>query len=415
MHYTQRLLLSILLCLFLVQCSNSSTSEKAEHIQELDNLTVYPADSEPTYEVTLVQEQSFGGGEDPGEPYLGVITGCVVDDNDRIIIKGINIGSTYKLLSFNSDGTFHTQIGRPGKGPGEFENVSNLQIKSGRIFLYDLSTERLSVFNTDDYSFEGTTVPKEWSVMDHEAVRRVEFSDFRARADGNFLSVFKPLPDASGRPADMKIFLIDQKGNALEPDPQITLPSPYYITGDNPDNSMIPMSSSFRIPLPFLGTSRFALTNDDELYTARTDKFLIKKYDSEGTYQSAFYYPVTGPPFDMESFIDREAGPSQQAFKNALKEVDIEIPESFSVIRDLIVDDENRIWVTVAVEYRGKSELWMLGESGELLAKVTPPGGQWICDIHNGYLYTYYRDKQGDGPESWESKVVKYRINLTER
>lgn len=88
MQYSQSLFLSILLCLFLVQCSNNSTSEKAEHIQELDSLTVFPADSEPTYEVDLIQEQSFGGF---GKPYWKVIAGCAVDmtgclSGDRITI-----------------------------------------------------------------------------------------------------------------------------------------------------------------------------------------------------------------------------------------------------------------------------------------------------------------------------------------
>lgn len=113
MKYSQVLLLSILLCFFLVQCSNNSTSEKTEHIQELDNLTVYPADSEPVYTLELVPEQSFGGS---GKPYWIVITGCVVDDNDRVIIRGQDKDMRTELHDFNPDGTYRSQIGRFGKG-----------------------------------------------------------------------------------------------------------------------------------------------------------------------------------------------------------------------------------------------------------------------------------------------------------
>lgn len=411
MQYSQTLLLSILLCFFLVQCSNNSTSEKAEHFQELDSLTVYPTDSEPTYEVDLVQEQSFGGS---GKPYWKVISGCAVDDKDRVIIRGHANDFDTELHVHNPDGTYRTQIGRSGKGPGEYEFISpNFQINSGRVFLHDETTARLSMFTTDDYTFEKTTRLQDWNVRDLEAVRNMELSDFRARSDGNLLAIFKGHPTGSGRTVNTKFMLVGPEGNVLNPEPLMELPSPFYIASDNKGDNMLPISA--RIPLPFLGSSRFALTNDDEFYTAQTDEFLIKKYDSEGTYQFAFYYPVMGPPFDMESFIDRKSGPlPQYAFKNAVEEADIEIPESFSVIQDLIVDDENRIWVSVMVESYETYEWWMLGESGELLAKIDPFENEAICDIQNGYLYTKFFELQDDDPESWESKVVKYSINLTE-
>lgn len=271
------------------------------------------------------------------------------------------------------------------------------------------------MFTTDDYSFEKTTKLQDWDVRDLEAVRNMELSDFRARSDGNLLAIFRAPPTGSGRTGNTKFMLVDTDGNALNPEPLIALPSPFYLASDGQGDYMLPISA--RIPLPFLGSSLFALTNDDEYYTARTDEFLIKKSDSEGTYQFAFYYPVKGPPFDMESFIDSKSGGPlpQNAFENAVEEAEIEIPESFSIIGDLRVDDENRIWVSVMVEYPDTEEWWMLGESGELLAKVVLPDNEAICDIQNGNIYTKYFNSQDDDQESWESKVFKYRINLTKR
>lgn len=287
MQYSLKLLLSILSCLFLIHCSNNSASEKAEHIEELDSLTVYPADSEPAYEVDLVQEQFFGGEKDPGEPYLITITGCAVDDNGRVIIRGLNNNFKTGLHVYNPDGTYRRKIGRFGRGPGEYEFISpNFQINTGRVFLHDETTARLSMFTTDDYSFEGTTVVQDWKVRDLEAVRDMELSDFRARDDGNLLAIFKAYPTGSGRTGNTKFMLVDMEGNALSPEPLIELPSPFYLASDNQGDSMFPISA--RIPLPFLGSSRFALTIDDEIYTARTDEFLIKKYDREAPTNSHF-------------------------------------------------------------------------------------------------------------------------------
>ncbi|MCG2588217.1 6-bladed beta-propeller [Rhodohalobacter sp. WB101] len=404
--------MSILSCLYLIQCSNNSGSEKAEHIQELDSLTVYPADSEPAYEVDLVQEQSFGGGNDPREPYLITITSCAVDDNDRVIIRGQNNDFKTELHVYNPDGSYRMQIGRSGRGPGEYEFVSNnFQINAGRVFLQDQSTKRLSFFSADDYSFEKTTNLQDWNVRDLEAVRDMKLSDFRARSDGNLLAIFSGLPTGSGRTANTKFMLVDTEGNVLNPEPLIELPSPFYIVNENRGNTLLPL----RMQLSLMGRSLYVLSHDNAIYTvSQTEDFLIKKYDAEGIYQFAIYYPVMGPPFDVDS-VRLPGGHSQLAIKNALEEADVEIPETAPVLHNMRIDDENRIWVTVAVDTE-TSEWWMLGESGELLAKIIAPENEAICDIQNGYLYTKSFDSKGsDDPEGWESKVVKYSINLTER
>lgn len=205
--------------------------------------------------------------------------------------------------------------------------------------------------------------------------------------------------------------LVDTEGNALNPEPLIELRSGYYIASENRGNSMFPL----RMQVSFMGRSLYALSDDDAIYTAQTEDFLIKKYDAEGTYQFAFYYPVMGTPFGIDS-VRRMAGYSQRAIRNALEEADAEIPVTAPVLRKIRVVDESRIWVTVAVEYRGKSEWWMPGESGELLAKVVLSENEAICDIQNGYLYTKYFDSDdSNDTENWERKVVKYSINLTER
>ncbi|MEX0660937.1 MAG: 6-bladed beta-propeller [Balneolaceae bacterium] len=409
-----RLSLTILLSLFLVHCSEDSESEHIQildeipqHIQEVENLSVFPGDSEPVYTKQLVPEQSFGGS---GKPYWKVITTCAVDDNDRVIIRGQNNDMKTELHVFNPDGTYHSQIGRLGRGPGEYEFISpNFQINRGRVFMHDVTTERLSMFTTDGYLFEGTTVLQDWNVRDLEAVRNMELSDFRARSDGNLLAIFSAHPTGSGRTSNTKFMLVDMEGNVLNPEPLIELTSGYYIVSENRGNSMFPL----RMQVPFMGHSLYALSDDDAIYTAQTEDFLIKKYDAEGTYQSAFYYPVMGPPFDLDS-VQGEAG-SQYAIRNALEVADAEIPETAPVLRNMRVDDENRIWVSVAVD-RETSEWWVLGESGELLAKAVLPDNEAICDIKNGYLYTTFFDSPGnDDPENWENKVIKYSISLIEQ
>lgn len=415
MQNFQRLLLSLLLGLLLVQCSHHSASKKAEHkipehIQGLDSLTVYPADAEPAYSMKLKPGQSFGAS---GKPYWMTITGCAVEDNNRVIIRGENNHLKTELAVYNPDGTYRRQIGRFGKGPGEYEFVSrNFQIDAGRVFLQDESTKRLSIFSANDYSFEKTTTLQDWNVRNLKAVRNMKLSDFLARSDGKLLAIFRGIPTRSGRTANIKFMLVDTEGNVLKPEPLIELPSPFYIVNESRGNTMVPM----HMQLPLMGRSLYALSDDDAIYTVpRTEDFLIKRYDAKGTYQFAFYYPVTGPPFDIDAIRGPAGGLQRAAVKNALEKTDAEMPETAPVLRNMRVDDKNRIWVTVTAGSE-KREWWVLGASGKLLAKIAAPQNETICDIQNGYLYTKHFDTRGShDSENWDSKVVKYSIRLTKQ
>src|SRR5690554_3255317 len=137
-----RFLFLALLALFILQCSgypsaeNATNQEKSEHIsildtipqhiQEIENLTVFPGDSKPRFSIELIPEQTYGK---TGEPYLTNILTIVVDDQDRVIILDTKSDYSHVINVFNDDGSFHTQLGGPGRGPGEYGLVVGMQSK----------------------------------------------------------------------------------------------------------------------------------------------------------------------------------------------------------------------------------------------------------------------------------------------
>ncbi len=138
-QFFQRILLSIFGCFLLVQCSKTSTPEQSEqpaytfildeippHIQEIDNLTVFPGDSEPSHSIELIREQAYG---ETGEPYITRILGCVEDDQGRVIIWVTGSSYVQALYVYNADGTYYTQLGRQGKGPGEYVQMVGIYAK----------------------------------------------------------------------------------------------------------------------------------------------------------------------------------------------------------------------------------------------------------------------------------------------
>ncbi|HET8864789.1 MAG TPA: 6-bladed beta-propeller [Gracilimonas sp.] len=417
MKYSQRLLLFIFLCFFLIHCSDNPRPKKIppvpvkqaevtghirvldeipQHIQSVDSLTIFPGDSEPLYSVELIPVLSFGK---TGEPYLTQVLDCIVDDKGRVIIKNTSRPNYEQILHvFNADGSYHTQIGRHGAGPGEYRHIIGLQAKAEKIFMMDYNNQRVNEYSTKDYSFVRSILFENWKNDDG-----LRFGYVEARNDGNYLLVFFDDGSKLGR-LEFKFQVMDDEGNAVNAEPLVF---PHDVRIKVGQSSQPTMST-----ISFLGRTVTALSHEDALYTVWNRDFLIKKYDAAGVYQSAIYYPITGSAFDLDEYIKTQLfSPKARDIKEAFSNMDEGLPETFPVIDILKVDDENRMWVGVpAGAQREYYEWWILNEGGELLAKLVLPKAQRIYEIKNGHLYS---EKMNE--ETGTEYVVKYRIELTEK
>lgn len=402
-----RLLLITLLSLFIFQCSKTSTPEQPahtfildevpQHIQKVENLSVFPGDAKPMYSMELIPVQSFG---DTGERYVIQIVGCIVDDKGRVIIQDtINKADSfpYKLYVFNADGTYHNQLGGQGKGPGEYGLILGLQAKAGKVFVLDYTSLRLNEYSTKDYSFVHSILLESW-----KSDEGLEFGYVEARNDGNYLVIFSDIRSKTGR-LEIKYQVMDNEGNRVNVEPLVF-----------PDGFKIKVGQSMQptMALTFLGKTISALSQEDALYVVWTKDFLIKKYDAKGEYQSAIYYPIQGSPFDLNEYTETQLfSPKARDIEKAFATMDEDLPETFPVVAKLMVDDENRIWVAVPAGVQHDAyEWWILNQSRELLAKLLLPRDQPIYDIKNGYLYSKKTNE-----ETGAEFVVKYRIALTEK
>lgn len=406
MKYFQNLILGILLFSFIIQCSDKSDDfddsksqqfrileDIPQHVQELENVRVFAGGSEPRYSIELIQEQIFAGTE---EQELPRIQNSVVDDQGNVIILDSDFTRTFphftKLHVYNADGTYHTQIGGPGEGPGEYGLLFIVEVKAGRVFLIDFTYERLNVYSAEDFSFERSTQIEQWGILEHEFVQGLGFPEIKTRNDGNHLALFGDEDDHL-----IKFLLMDTDGNALDFEP-LTFPS-----------RKTTITAGLNM-MPYMGRTVTALSNEDALYSIWTQDFLIKKYDANGVYQSAIYYPIKGALFSPDEFAKTLKFKTRDIME-VFKVNDVEVPESFTIAEDMRVDDENRVWVAIpSGEQRESYEWWVLEESGELLAKLLLPLDQKIFDIKNGYLYSKRKNE-----ETNTESVVKYRIKLSEK
>ena len=411
----------ILLCLLLVQCSEKSQTQSSEEekstdpkaryqvvdeippdILDIKNVSVFPADSQPTHSLELIPEQSFGK---EGEPYLTKIQQGIVDDNERVII--LNSGTNYaqQVYVYNSDGSFHTKIGRAGRGPGEYSFAMSMQAQPGKVFLNDIPNKRLNIYNTDDYTIDKTLLEEQLNIREHEAVQGLEFGMYNAINNGNYLVGFYERVSDTGWPM-RKFLLMGPNGNALDYNTQEFRGG--FKANGKVKSEMGPVPMSF-MPMGFMGSSVETVTDKGELYMAWNMNFLIRKYDTEGVYQSAIYYPVVGSPFDIDEHTPT-AFYNKDDVMDALDIHDEELPEDNPVIRRLQVDDEGRIWVAIpAGDERTMNEWWILSDSGQLIARSLFTGDKEIQEIKGGYLYTKETNE-----ETGTDYIMKYRMKWTE-
>jgi hypothetical protein len=370
--------------------------EIPQHVQSVDSLTIFPGDSEPLYSVELIPVLSFG---ETGKPYLTQVLHCIEDDKGRVLILSVGRPNYEQILHvFNADGSYHAQIGRHGAGPGEYNLVSGLQAKAGKIYLVDIDNQRVNEYSTEDYSIARTIPLEKWKSSDGK-----EFGFIEPRNDGNYLLTFSDNRSKTGR-IESKQVVMDYEGNTVNFGPLVF---PYSFRIDVGQSIQPTMST-----ISFLGKTITALSDEDALYTVWTRDFLIKKYDAGGVYQSAFYYPIGGSPFDLNEYIKTQLfSPKARDIEKAFSNMDEKLPEAFPIVDKLMVDDENRIWAAVpAGAQREYYEWWILNEGGELLAKLVLSKDQRIYDIKNGYLYSKKTNE-----ETGAEFVVKYRIALTEK
>ncbi len=138
--------------IMLVSCQKQKAEWKGT-IEEVDGVTIVKNPKEPMYgeNICIIEEElSIGEAEGQEEYMFSMIRGIEVDDEENIYVVD------YKrkhIRKFDKNGGFLRMIGREGQGPGEFQQIQNIQITPvNELMVHDRYTFRLTFFSLDgDY------------------------------------------------------------------------------------------------------------------------------------------------------------------------------------------------------------------------------------------------------------------------
>lgn len=389
-----------------VDSRQSATVLLPEQYSELENVHAYPVPDSLPYEISLTKVREYADSEQFFFPHINRFA---VGDHGRVFIA-----NQKNIEVFDSEGMHIKTLGGRGRGPGEFNNMAILSPKAttNMVYAYDDILRRVNIFRMDSLSlFHTFKIPRR-DVSDENITR---FRDINMVSDSLLLIGSNTFYKENEKGGYRSYDLFDLQGNIISED---VLSHKLH-----PAKSLviikIGQASSSKRPLDVPTNSHFKVAFDSHqnLYTTMGEDFLIKIYDSYGTYSHAIYYPYNHSPVDREVII--EANSYNEVRKKKIKEQ--EFPKVWPAIHQLFVDDEGRIWVATIIDDNEHYEWWVLDVEGRLMSKFLMPGKRLIRNtssshtpstpvVKDGYFYNTERDEAMD-----LNKIVKYEIGLEKR
>ncbi|GAA5521053.1 6-bladed beta-propeller [Aliifodinibius salicampi] len=410
MEKAKAIIKSWILCyaaLFLLcSCTSQEEVEIPVDIKKTDNLTILSA-NQPVDSLYLEREESFGSTDDT----LVLVGGSSrnlarVDDNGRVFIPDRQQNTIHV---FAPDGRYVTHIGREGKGPGEFLIIGSISISQDQLYVSDDKLRKINVFSLDSLIFTHSISLNREPQEDSQNERLstvIPTTSFLVTNDGNLLleamSIFPDEVEAgSGSETQKKeqgIYNWMNENGEIISDVILSLKSQRGITENF-------RGLSLEISLPVYERPLIAVSREGRIYAAQSGEFLVKAYDENGNYEQSFYYPYENSPLDRDDLVQRYDHGSNSPGLQAARTRDL--PETWPALHSMLVDDENRLWISTIVDDQEVYQWWVLDAAdGQLLARFRWPRNQDIQQIKDGKLYAKERDEDG------VARIARYNIRI---
>ena len=365
---------------------NEEFLEVPTYIEELKNVTIYNPNVKQTLSIKFISDQIFGNLDDV---MVGIIGGVEVDVNGRVYLAD-TIQNTIHI--YNTEGIYLANIGRDGSGPGEFRRIVYTEVDSDWLYAFDWAQQAIHLFSLDSFDVVSTITAAQNNdrIEGFEAIHQGEFF---VRQDGTILMSFIQ-PRGADQIERHHFYLVNSRGE--------------IISEKIMEQTVVRFQYQLQVPgmivvLPFYRKPLISILNNDYILTVWTEEFLIKRFSPNGEYVSAVYYPFQNVDIDINDLKNRYNSPHAI---NAIQNADFS-ETTWPAIEDMLIDDENRLWVSTIVEDFDIYEWWVLEETGELITWFEWPRDEPIEVVRNGYMYTRQTDE-----DTGLQQVVRYRIEL---
>lgn len=299
--------------------------------------------------------------------YFGSTGDLAVTSDGHMVVVDPE-ASNIKVLE--PDGTLIDTLGREGRGPGEFQDLSDVQVARGdSLFVYDNEQSRLTVFAPAP-SWELTRTV----ALSHKAGRIGSLLVLENHFVGFFGSSFSG--DGVIRPPPRPLRLVQESG----------------VLGDT---LFLARSGRFAIvstdggmrgaSVPFSRHTEVAIGPDSHFYHGRTDSLRIVARAPDGTSRI-----VAAVPVDPLPVRDVERDSVLESYGGELRSiVDSALPGTKPAFTDLVVADDGRLWVQRPKEGPDvkTSSWWVLHPEKKTIHNVDLPRKVELQVIQDGQAH----------------------------
>ena len=362
---------------------------------------------ETPFQIQIKRDITFASN---GEIIVGDITAMSVDDNDNVFIAD---RTQTQIHVFSKNGNYIKSLGREGKGPGDFSALTfntTMAIFSKQLFVTDTFLyfpHRANVFSLEDLTFSYTMNLIPENLSDYKMLKGHVPKQILQQNDNTFLVSYHHPPYVyKDNEGSIYYVLINSENNIIS--------KPILKQKDRTNLTYLVEGEYSYLAIrsfPFFGKSLIAISENDHLYVARSEKFKIDVYDPNGDYISTFRHPFNNKAFNKSKLLDHykktnfESALGDGVALKMIRQAD-NLPETWPALEEMFFDDENRLWVSTIVDDTEVYEWWLLDSSGKILTKFKWPRDKPIQQIRNEYLYT--KEKDQDGADI----VVRYSFDL---
>lgn len=345
-----------------------------EHLRELENLTALDPSQSPQYKISFTPREIYG------EVNLFSSRGrnnniVSIDRNGRVYIID---RQERNIHVYNPDGELLSEIGREGRGPGEFLSISTIRMQEDRLMAYGFRLRRIQWFDLDSHDVNVVNLHPEELKNDQGELVLEAITSVMPLGNGSILiGGIESFDENSERErAYATYYTIDENGNLTSDEVFRSILQDYHDLG----------GGSKRIPSSDEGIE--AVSPDGIIYHANTSEFLIHAINTENNTRKSIYYPYENAPLDRGEVLETYSDYLRSRMRNA------DFGDHWPALHTILADDENRIWVATITEDADTHTWWVLKDSGEFLGRFVWPRALEIKTIRNGSIYVLDEDQE---------------------